>query len=127
MADRVVVVVDDDPVSRNLMRVWLADAGYHTIPCAEVTAATELIRTRQPDLVILDLQMGSDPEAGWKLLQVLRADPATLRIPAIMVSGNTNFLQTHRALLHANGCTTLAKPFTMEELLACATAALGTG
>ena len=120
-------MTSEEDAAGHLMRVWLADAGYHTIPCAEAAAATELIRTRPPDLVILDLQLGSDPEAGWKLLQVLRADPATLRIPAIMVSGNTNFLQTHRALLHANGCTTLAKPFTMEELLARVTSALGTG
>ncbi len=118
MAAHVIVVVDDDRLTLKLMEVVLAQAGYQPILCADAEHAYALIRNQQPDLVTLDLQMRSDPEAGWEILSLLRVDAATAQIPVILCSGNGHFLQERREVLRAKGCAMLEKPFDPDTLLA---------
>ncbi len=76
-----------------------------------------IVRRTQPDLVILDLQMGS-PETGWQILTLLRGDPATVHIPAILYSSHADFLRVRTAVLRRKRCATLEKPFALPDLLA---------
>ena len=61
--------------------------------------------------------MGS-PKAGWQILTLLRGDPATAHIPALMYSSHPDFLQVRTRVLRRKCCVTLEKPFSLPDLLA---------
>ena len=118
MARFVVAVVDDDPLALRLMDMVLTRAGYQPLLCADANDACAVIRQGKADLVILDLQMGRDPEAGWTILSRLRADPATTQLPAIMCTANSEWLREQARRLAAQGCDALGKPFDIDGLVA---------
>ena len=125
MAGEHIVVVDDDHEMLEMLELALTDAGYQVRVQADFEAAFQLIARVQPDLVLLDLMVGQT-EAGWTILTVLRADPATAHIPAILYSGNARFLETRAGILQRKKqCAILIKPFTREALLAKIAHALG--
>ena len=111
-----ILVVDDDHDTLEFMADLLVDAGYTPILSSEHEDAYPLARRLQPDLAILDLQM-ADPEAGWTILAVLRADPATAHIPAILYSSNHAYLHVRQEVLRKKRCAVLKKPFEIRELL----------
>jgi sigma-B regulation protein RsbU (phosphoserine phosphatase) len=83
-----ILVVDDDAVSRKILAQLLASAGYQCRECEDGAEALELIRAKQPSLVLLDFDMpGLD---GAEVLKSLRSDsdPAIAQIPAIMLTGH---------------------------------------
>ncbi len=119
-----VLVIDDHDETRELIELVLQDAGYRTFGHADHATAYERIREIQPDLVITDLMDGAWI-MGCNTLQLARLDPRTREIPALLISSNAVFLREHRQYLRERGCDTLDKPFTLEQLLAKVTAALG--
>ncbi len=127
MAGELIVVIDDDRETLTMLELLLTHAGYHVIPQADFEAAYQRIWQTQPDLVLCDLMVGVT-EAGWTMVSVLRADPATAHIPAILYSANTRFLETRGDLLRRRKqCLALPKPFTPEQLLGTIAHALGQG
>ncbi len=118
MAGETIVVVDDDADTLETLEALLTDAGYQPILASDFEAAYQVIWRVQPDLVLLDLMVGAT-EAGWTILTVLRADPLTAHIPAILYSANTHFLETRGPILRRRKhCLPRAKPFTRDALLA---------
>jgi threonine synthase len=80
-----IVIADDHPDARRLIRRILQSQGNYTLFEAEDgREALELARKEQPDLVILDLMM---PEMdGFAFLDALKSDPDTVNIPVIVVT-----------------------------------------
>lgn len=79
-----VLVVDDDPAVRDLLKRFLEKEGFLVETAAD--GATGLLRAQemQPDVITLDVLMpGMD---GWAVLTSLKADPDTVEIPVIMLS-----------------------------------------
>ena len=77
-----VLVVDDDEVSRYLVRNMLSQTGFGLIDAADGQEALRKVREEQPDLVVLDLVM---PHlSGFEVLERLKSDPETSRIPVII-------------------------------------------
>src|ERR1700727_2106945 len=82
--DKSVLVVDDDPNIRSLLRQELSEAGYRVRIAEDGRQALSLIREETPGLVILDVMM---PEMnGFDVAAVLKNDPATMDIPIIILS-----------------------------------------
>jgi phosphoserine phosphatase RsbU/P len=83
-----ILVVDDDAVSRKILAQLLASAGHQYRECEDGTEALELIRARQPSLLLLDFDMPG--LNGTEVLKSLRSDkdPAIAQIPAIMLTGH---------------------------------------
>ncbi len=83
-----ILVVDDDAVSRKILAQLLASAGHQCRECEDGTEALELIRARQPSLLLLDFDMPG--LNGTEVLKSLRSDkdPAIAQIPAIMLTGH---------------------------------------
>jgi len=107
-----VLVVDDEPPIRKLLRMGLATQGYQTIDAANAKAAIELMADK-PDLVILDL--GLPDMQGLELLRQIRARREDL--PIVVLSSRGDEITKVEALdLGADDYVT--KPFGMEELLA---------
>jgi CheY-like chemotaxis protein len=67
-----VLIADDDPESRELLRTALQFDGYHVLEAADGLAAWELIEARRPALVLTDVQMpGID---GLELTALIKAN-----------------------------------------------------
>jgi signal transduction histidine kinase/CheY-like chemotaxis protein len=81
-----VLVVDDEPDALQLLSRMLtaAERGYRVLRAESGAEALEMMRRRQPDLVLLDLVMhGMD---GYSVLRVKREEPKIAHIPVIAVS-----------------------------------------
>jgi two-component system KDP operon response regulator KdpE len=113
-----VLVVDDEPPIRKLLRMGLAAKGYQTLEAANGKAALDLLK-EAPDLIILDL--GLPDTLGHDLLRTLRA--RNEGVPIIVLSSRGDEASKVQALdLGADDYVT--KPFGMDELLARMRAAL---
>ena len=80
-----VMVVDDEPDMRHLLRITLEEAGYGVVEAAHGQAALDQVRRSPPQLVVTDWMM---PRMnGGELIQRLRADETTKAIPIVIISG----------------------------------------
>ena len=79
-----VLVIDDEPGARELMRRFLSREGYHPETAATGEDGLRLARDLHPTLITLDVMMPSMD--GWAVLKALKADDATRDIPVIMVT-----------------------------------------
>ena len=113
-----VLVVDDEPPIRKLLRMGLGTQGYQTLDAPNAKTALELMASK-PDLVILDL--GLPDMQGLELLREIRARKDN--VPIVVLSSRDDEAAKVVALdLGADDYVT--KPFGMEELLARIRAAL---
>jgi two-component system, OmpR family, KDP operon response regulator KdpE len=113
-----VLVVDDEPPIRKLLRLGLSAHGYEFLEAANGKIALRLLADR-PDLIILDL--GLPDVEGIELLQDIRARNET--IPIVVLSSRGDELTKVQAL-ESGADDYVTKPFGMEELLARMRAAL---
>jgi len=113
-----VLVVDDEPPIRKLLRMGLSAHGYQTLEAPNAKTALDLLNEK-PDLVILDLGL---PDAhGHDLLRIIRARNES--VPIVVLSSRGDEAGKVQALdLGADDYVT--KPFGMDELLARLRAAL---
>ncbi|MBZ9884935.1 response regulator transcription factor [Mesorhizobium sp. CA10] len=108
-----ILVVDDEPPIRKLLRVGLGSQGYAVSEAPNAKAALELIQAEQPDLILLDL--GLPGMTGLELLDKWRSDG--LDVPVVILSSRTDEAGIVAALeLGADDYVT--KPFGMNELVA---------
>jgi two-component system KDP operon response regulator KdpE len=113
-----VLVIDDEPPIRKLLRMGLSTQGYRVIEASDGRSALDLIREK-PDLVILDL--GLPDMQGLELLRTMRTRDE--RVPIVVLSSRADEVAKVQALdLGADDYVT--KPFGMDELLARIRAAL---
>jgi putative two-component system response regulator len=109
-----ILVVDDDPGIRRLLRRCLELAGYTVEECGSAREALDRIRGSVYDLVFLDLNLPDG--SGHEILEVIRSDPATRLLPVVMLTGMGTTEERIRA--YREGATDfLPKPFSPEELI----------
>jgi CheY-like chemotaxis protein len=107
---RPVLVIDDDPDSRDLLKRTLEADGYTVVTAASGDEGLRLARELKPALITLDVMMpGMD---GWAVLQRLKADSALAEVPVMMVtiSGEREMGSTLGAVEH------LTKPVNRDTL-----------
>ncbi|AZO61177.1 response regulator transcription factor [Mesorhizobium sp. M1A.F.Ca.IN.022.07.1.1] len=108
-----ILVVDDEPPIRRLLRVGLGSQGYAVSEAPNAKAAIELMQAQRPDLILLDL--GLPGMTGLELLGKWRDDG--LDIPVVILSSRTDEAGIVQALeMGADDYVT--KPFGMNELVA---------
>lgn len=113
-----ILVVDDDPHIREVMRFALTKAGYRVSEAANGSAAHAMLAADPPALVVLDIIMPEDD--GLTLCRRIRAES---RLPIIFVSSRDDELD--RVLgLELGADDYLTKPFSPRELAARVTAVL---
>lgn len=109
-----VLVVDDDPQVLKLLRLNFEMEGYDVVSATNGEEALSLVRGDTPDVVVCDVMMpGID---GLEVVRRLRADPATVTLPLIVVSAKAQRGDVSEGLrLGADAYVT--KPFDPSELL----------
>jgi len=113
-----ILVIDDEPPIRKLLRMGLASQGYDVLDAPSGKAALELLADR-PDLVILDL--GLPDVDGLELLRTLRQRQESLPIVVLSSRGDE---AGKVAALDLGADDYVTKPFGMDELFARIRAAL---
>jgi PAS domain S-box-containing protein len=107
-----VLVIEDDPATRDLLKRFLSKDGFRVQTVSEGEEGLRLARELQPDVITLDVMMsGLD---GWAVLTELKADPALADIPVVMLTFVDN-----KNLGYALGASEyLTKPIQRKRLLA---------
>ena len=110
-----VLVVDDTPQIRMLLRLNLALEGHHVEEAADGESCLERLRADPPvDVLVIDALMG--PVDGWATTAALRADPALEDLPVLMVTASVQ--AHHRARAAEVGVDVfVAKPFEPADVV----------
>jgi DNA-binding response OmpR family regulator len=120
--NRRVVVIEDDPDFRDLVRMMLATSEVDLITADTGRAGLEAVRRHQPRLVILDLML---PDmSGWEVFMAMRAEAATAEIPVIILSSVGTRHDRSFGLQVAQVHDYLTKPCLPSRLRASVAAAL---
>ncbi|MBP0494247.1 response regulator transcription factor [Pararoseomonas indoligenes] len=120
-----ILIVDDDPAIRDVVRFALSRAGYATLEAADGAAGLAAAREALPDLVVLDVML---PEMdGTEMCRALRASGgAAAAIPVLFLSSRDD--EVDRVVgLEIGGDDYLTKPFSPRELVARVRAVLRRG
>src|SRR5438093_13777919 len=111
-AMKTVLVVDDEPKIVDLARDYLEHAGFGVLQAADGRAALDAVRTRHPDLVVLDLGL-----PGLDGLDVTKAIRRESRLPIIMLTARSDEVDKLVGL-ELGADDYLTKPFSPRELVA---------
>jgi threonine synthase len=111
-----IVVVDDNPMdSRLIRRLLQAKKPYRVFEAHSAPEGFEMIKERLPDLVVSDLTMpGMD---GFTLLEELKKDPVTAKIPVIVVSAKDLTPEDERRLAGRTSSIWLKGSFSTDDLV----------
>jgi CheY-like chemotaxis protein len=109
-----VLVVDDDPSIRRMIIAALRRAPYEFLEAPNGKDALELMRSRQPSCVVLDLMMPL--VSGWDVLRERQRDPELRSIPVILISANRD--PEIASAVDQGICAFLPKPFDIGALRA---------
>lgn len=108
-----VLVVDDEPMARTLLRLMLVRAGFNVSEAEDGYDALEKVRLNPPDIVLLDVMMpGMD---GFKVCEALRHEDETMQLPIIMLSAKTDLDSINKGL-RVGATKYLTKPISPEDL-----------
>ena len=105
-----VLIVDDDPSIRFMLRLIFERAGYEVLEAEHGRAALERLKESRPDVVVTDLMM--PVMDGLRLIRRLRSQPDTSTIPIVVVSANPGGAEAARTADAA-----VPKPFLPAELV----------
>ncbi len=88
MMNRLILIVDDDPMARQLLSIYLRDPAFSIIEASNGQKALEKVKDKKPDLVILDIMMPG--MSGYDVCRALRKDWETAVLPIILYSAKTH-------------------------------------
>ncbi|MBA3975638.1 MAG: pilus assembly protein PilG [Candidatus Solibacter sp.] len=102
------MAVDDSLTVRKIVSITLERLGYRVVTAKEGSEALVVAAEAQPDLILLDITMpGMD---GYQVCKAIKQNPATRRIPVVMLSGKDGFFDKVKGRL-AGATDYITKPF----------------
>ncbi|RMG99422.1 MAG: response regulator [Chloroflexi bacterium] len=108
-----VLVVDDEPMARTLLRLMLVRAGFNVSEAEDGYDALEKVKKIRPDVILLDVMMpGMD---GFTVCETLRNEEDTASLPIIMLSAKSDLDSINKGL-RVGATKYLTKPISPEEL-----------
>lgn len=115
MANELILVVEDNQLNMKLVRDVLLSREYRVLEASTAEDGLALASTERPALILMDIQLpGMD---GISALKVLKADPATARIPVMAVTASVMPMEREE-ILAAGFDGYQAKPISVKELTA---------
>jgi len=112
MSERI-LIVDDDPNSRDIVQTFLQARGYHVETAEDGQAALARLEELKPGLVLLDVMMpGMD---GWEVARVIKNHPDFGRTRVVMLTARSDYMDKTEGL-RAGADDYIVKPIRLEEL-----------
>jgi two-component system phosphate regulon response regulator PhoB len=115
MAQSTILIVDDEPAIRDMLRLALEMAEYRCLEAGNISDAYAQVVDQCPDLVLLDWMLPGG--SGIELLRRLRRDENTRETPVIMLTARTTQSNVVQGL-EVGADDYVSKPFANRELLA---------
>ena len=114
-----VTVVNDNPEFLDLVHDILEGDRYETtLIDGDRPETVDLIRSSRPDLLMIDVRLGVPGDHGWEIAQQVRGEPQFEALPVLLCSADTLALaELESGLAETRRVATLAKPFTIDELV----------
>lgn len=110
-----ILIVDDDPDIRDILKLTLSEENYEVIEAADGEEALRAIKTKSPDLVLLDYKIPKID--GRQVCRQVKKDLLLQHLPIIMVTGKGD-LDDKVGGIDAGADDYVVKPFEPKELLA---------
>ncbi len=111
-----VLVIDDDESLRDLFRDILEGEGYRVTLATSALDPAEIARL-DPDLMVLDLLLGTDALPSWELVRAIRLDDRVITLPIVLCSAATEHLARLQEEIAAMGVEVIPKPFELDEFI----------
>ncbi len=110
-----ILVIEDSPIMRQLLRTLLSGAGYECILATGVVGGLKSCAQHKPDLIMLDVNL---PDGnGIDLCRTLKADPKVRHIPVLLLTGEARGVENRVDGFDAGAEDYVIKPFNVKELL----------
>ncbi len=109
-----ILIIDDNPDIRNILKDLISDAGYETRVAANYNQALNEIDKKLPDVAIIDVKLDKGDNDGIKLLSHIKNKNKD--IPVIIISGHANIEMAIKSL-KSGAFEFLEKPFDEERLM----------
>ena len=91
-----ILVIDDEMDTVTYMETLLQDNGYQTVSANDGQEGMEMVKTEQPDLIVLDVTMPQ--KSGIGFYREIKSNPELASIPVIFVTGVTGFDGDNQAI-----------------------------
>ena len=110
-----ILVINDTQELLEMFRLLLEGEGHEVVLSGMPILKVSEVEKIQPDLIILDIIFG-DQKTGWQMLQMLKMQRSTARVPVIVCTAALHEVQEQEGYLVAQGVRVLYKPFDIDEL-----------
>lgn len=110
-----ILVIDDEPDIRDIIRFALENANYRVVEANHVEEARKIIREELPDLILLDWMLPG--RSGLEFAVELKQNPKLKHIPIIMVTAKEQELDRLRGFDKGQVDDYIVKPFSPRELV----------
>lgn len=110
-----ILVINDTQEILDLFRDILEEEGYRVSLYSHAFNDLEEIKRQAPDLILLDFLIGGEAQ-GWQMLQKLKMDRETMRIPVVVCTAAVKLVQELEGHLRAKSIGIIMKPFDIDDL-----------
>ena len=124
MAQRKVLIVEDDADIRGLLNVRLRQHAYDTAFATDGMTALAIARREGPDLILLDL--GLPAGDGFTVMERMKSIASLAAVPVVVITARDASVNYDRAVA-AGAAAFVQKPIDFDELLAKIDGLLGAG
>jgi CheY-like chemotaxis protein len=108
-----ILVVEDNPLNRELLCDWLETEGHEVLSVEDLSAAMRSLEEHSPHAVLLDVQLGN--QDGLELAAWMRKQPKLCSIPVIAVTAHA-LVTEQRSFLQAGCNACVSKPLNFRVL-----------
>ena len=109
-----VLIVDDEPMTQDLLRLMLEPAGFRVTGADHGLEALQKVHEQRPDIILLDVMMPHMD--GIAVCKEIRGNPETADLPIVMLSGKTHLNAVEEGL-EAGANRYLPKPTARTDLI----------
>ncbi|XOF34374.1 MAG: response regulator [Candidatus Electrothrix sp. YB6] len=113
-ASKTVLVVEDSPTTRKVVKMTLTNGDFRVIEASDGVEALSKLNDERPDLVLLDIMLPKID--GYKVLSILKKNQDTKDIPVVMLTSKNRIIDKVKGRLSAASAY-LTKPFKPAELI----------
>jgi CheY-like chemotaxis protein len=115
VADKKILVVDDEPDVVSLIERTLRADGFQVLSAYDGIGALDLVTREKPDLILLDIMMPM--MSGYEVCEQLKSNPQTQDIPILCLS-SAHAPEARAQGMRAGAVDLITKPFFPAELVA---------